>query len=208
MENLTAEKSMQNEQFDPEELLHLAVKASNADDIDKAMDYLKRAISISPNDAKAHYFLGALHAEIGMFDRAIADMTKATEIDPDFLVAYFQMGQVYITLNDVDAAEEVWKALDHLGEDNFYFLFKRGMLNVMRGNYEACIKDMKKGIELNNTNESLTNDMQRLLVKAEDALALEKHSTGATVTDISSAKDSQSGTHTLSAYQQSDNDDD
>lgn len=195
---------MENEIVDVDELLHLAVKASNAHDIDKAIAYLKRAISIAPNEPKAYYFLGALHAEIGMYDRAIAEMTRATELDPDFLVAYFQIGQIHITLGDIDSAENIWKALDSLGEKNFYFLFKRGMLNFMHGDFNACIEDLREGITLNNINASLSNDMQRLFLKAEAALAAETGS----MSDTNLSGKIPIGAHDLSAYQAPDKEND
>lgn len=62
--------------LDADELLHLALNAAQANRHEEAITSLKRALDISPNDARMHYMLGAEHAQIGLHDRAVEESGK------------------------------------------------------------------------------------------------------------------------------------
>ncbi len=156
--------------LDAEELLHLALREAGNDDNDKAIAHLKRAVDLAPESAKAWYLLGALHAEIGLYDRAVEEMQKAIDLDPELPTASFQLGLLHVTAGRVDDAERAWAALDRLGDDEPLLLFKRGMLALVRDQYQACIDDLSRGIELNSFNPDLNNDMQRILDSARELL--------------------------------------
>ena len=156
--------------LDIDELMHLALHATNNNQPEKAIAYLKKIIEFDGKQGKAWYLLGALHAEIGMYARAIEEMSKAVQLEPELHTAHFQLGLLYITSAKVDEAREAWEPLDELGEENSLFLFKRGMLSLADDEFETCIGDLNKGIALNNFNANLNNDMQKIIVAAEQAL--------------------------------------
>jgi Flp pilus assembly protein TadD len=162
--------------LDSEELLHLAMQA---DSHENAIDYLKRILEISDDNGKAYYLLGAIHAEIGMYDRATEEMARAVELEPNLSTAHFQLGLLHITSSRIDEAKVAWRPLDKLGDSNPLFLFKRGMLHLVNDEFDACIDDLNKGILLNNLNEALNNDMQNIIMRAEQArdMALLKSNT-------------------------------
>ncbi len=190
---------MTNEsQLDSEELMHLAMHATSHE---QAIDYLKRILEISQENGKAYYLLAAIHAQIGMYDRATLEMTKAVELEPDLPTAHFQLGLLHITSGRVTEAERAWSPLDKLGESDPLFLFKRGMLHLINDEFDACIADLNHGIELNQLNDALNNDMQKIIVQAEQARTQQSvpPSTNAGQTS------SETGQHILlSAYQNSD----
>ncbi len=160
----------QNTALDTEELMHLALHATNQNQPEQAITHLKRVLELSPDNSKAFYLLGALHAEIGLYERAISEMSRAVELDPDLPTAHFQLGLLYVTSGLVDEAEQAWQPLDALGENEALYLFKRGMLHLIRDEFEGCIADLNKGISLNTLNDDLNNDMRRVAASAEDAL--------------------------------------
>lgn len=163
--------------LDIDELMHLALRAVNGNQDDLAIDYLKQVIERDPSNGLAYYLLGAVHAGLGMYDRAAEEMTKAIHVDPNVPpTAYFQLGLLQLTLGRIAEAEEVWQALDNRGEDDFLFLFKRGMLHLVADEFEACVHDLQRGIELNDFNEKLNVDMRKFVAKAQAAMA---HSQGA-----------------------------
>lgn len=184
--------------LDSEELMHLAIHADNPE---QAIDYLKRVLELSGDNSKAYYLLGATHAQIGMYDRAILEMSKAVELDPELSTAHFQLGLLYVTSGRVEEADQAWSALDDLGETNPLYLFKRGMLHLVKDEFDACIEDLKKGIASNQINEALNIDMQKIIVKAEEA----RNSTSNTPEATSTAMKSDGGQHILlSAYKSND----
>ena len=151
--------------LDSNELLHLAMAAAKHDRHGEAIDYLKRAIEIEPNHVKAHYFLAAEHAQIGMFDRAVEEMKKSVELDPTLHTAHFQLGLLHLTSGSVAEAISAWLPLDQLGETNALFLFKKGLECMANDQFDACREYLTKGIAANHTNPDLNADMQQVLDK-------------------------------------------
>jgi tetratricopeptide (TPR) repeat protein len=149
--------------LDAEELFHLAVAASDRNDAASAIDLLKQAIEADPTAAKAHYLLGAEHAQIGLFDRAIADMSKAVELDSELDAARFQLGLLQLTSRQPQAAEATWQPLERLGDEHFYVLFKSGLLALARDDFSTCVDLLNLGQVLNTVNAPLNRDMQRIV---------------------------------------------
>ncbi len=155
-----------------DELMHLALRAVRETRDDVAIDYLKQVIARDPSNGLAYYLLGAVHAGLGMHDRAAEEIRTAIDLDPDIPpTAHFQLGLLEVTRGHLAEAEAVWRALDGRGEDDFLFLFKRGMLHLIENDFAACIRDLQRGIELNEFDEKLNLDMRKMLVRAEAELA-------------------------------------
>lgn len=149
--------------IDSEELLHLAIRASQANKHEEAISYLKRAINNTPENGKIYYMLGAEHAEIGMYERAIEEMAKAVKFEPGLHTAHFQLGLLYITSARVKEAEEAWAPLDKLSDKDPLRLFKNGLLHLARDEFDDCVALLEKGITLNKANAALNNDMKRMI---------------------------------------------
>ena len=146
-----------------EELLHLAIDASSNEKTETAIEYLKRAIDLNPNEGRIHYMLAAEHAQIGMFNDAIEEMTRAVQMDPSLHTAHFQLGLLHLSSGRPEMAFEAWAPLDALGEDNFLYLFKSGLEHLARDEFDQCMEKLTHGIALNRLNEPLNNDMRRVI---------------------------------------------
>ena len=157
--------------LDAEELLHLAIRCSQESRHEEAIAYLKQALEDEPDNAKVRYMLGAEHAEIGMYDRAAKEMAEAVKLDSSLVAAQFQLGLLHITSGRVAEADEAWKPLERLGENNPLFLFKTGMLHLVRDEFDECISCLEKGISLNTDNAPLNKDMQRVIDNVRTAQA-------------------------------------
>lgn len=151
-----------------EELLHLALDASKKGQTESSIEYLKRAIELSPEDGRIHYMLAAEHAQIGMFNEAAQEMEHAVQLDPTLYTAHFQLGLLHLTSGRVEQATTAWAALDALSEDNFLFLFKSGLEHLVRDEFAPCIDKLKRGIELNTLNQPLNLDMQRIITDIQE----------------------------------------
>jgi tetratricopeptide (TPR) repeat protein len=178
----------QDSLLDADELLHLAIRATDDNQSDKAIEFLKQLLAVDPKHATAHYLLGAVHAGLGLYDRAIAEMSTAMELDANLPpTAAFQLGLLYMTTRRLDDARSTWSALDPLGEENPLFLFKRGMLHLAEDDFDACITDLQRGIHLNGGQDQLNRDMQGVIERAEAARAELEGTHSSTVPDTSSA---------------------
>jgi tetratricopeptide (TPR) repeat protein len=154
-------------ELDEAELLHLALHAMGNDRHEESMRLLKRTLQAFPGSAQARYLLGAEHAQIGLYDRAVADMTEAVKLDPNLAVAHFQLGLLHLTAGRIHEAEAAWLPLDRLTPDDPLRLFKSAMLHLVRDEFAACIENLRAGIARNKLNKPLNDDMRRLLADVE-----------------------------------------
>jgi lipopolysaccharide biosynthesis regulator YciM len=155
--------------LDAGELLHLGLHASQHDEPGKAIEYLKQCLDLEPQNASATYMLGALYAQIGLYDRAKETLAKAVGLEGTPVTAVFQLGLLHLTSGDVAVAASVWQRLDGLSEDNFLNLFRKGLLALAEDDFAGCVTSLQKGIAANQLNEALNDDMRRLAVSAEAA---------------------------------------
>lgn len=163
--------AMRQESLDAEELMHLALKAMRENRDSDAIGYLERGIALAPDDGTLHYLLGAMHAQAGLPKRAIDEMSQATRLAPHIEMAHFQLGLLHLTSGNVDAAVSAWGALDALDAEHPLALFKTGMLHLARDRFAECIDALRHGIARNERYPALNRDMQRVIGRAEEALA-------------------------------------
>jgi tetratricopeptide (TPR) repeat protein len=150
-------------ELDDEELLHLAIEASQAGRHGDAIQYLKEAAAKSEGNAKVRFLLGAEHAQIGLFDRAVEDMTAALRLDPELVPARFQLGLLHLVRGKPVEAVATWKPLDSLPDADPYLHFKRGLEALARDDFARCRESLTRGLALNRSNPALNRDMQRML---------------------------------------------
>lgn len=189
------------DKLEPDELMHLALHASSNNRPDEAIGLLKDLLTKTPHNANALYLLGALHAEIGMYDRAKEEISKALEYDPSLTPARFQLGLLYLTSGNVNLAGDTWSDLDELGENDCFLLFKRGLLSLAQDRFDSCIDDLSQGIALNSFNEALNKDMSRIL---EAAKKTKKEQSRVQNDPDDSANSTDSRFSLLSAYRRND----
>ena len=80
---------------EPWYLLSLVNVNINQERSDEAIDYLQKAIAVSPNDPQLHDVLGLIYESIKDIDKAIENIKKALEINPDYPEALSHMGRLY-----------------------------------------------------------------------------------------------------------------
>jgi tetratricopeptide (TPR) repeat protein len=166
-----ADPSTPNADLDTEELMHLALRANEQADTEKTIGYLKQVLSAEPENGMALYLLGAQHAQMKMYGRAIAEMEQAIEVEPNIpATAHFQLGLLYLTSGAVPESLRAWLPLDQLGENDALFLFKRGLVHLIQDEFPECIENLEKGIAVNVLYPALSIDMQKFADKARAAM--------------------------------------
>lgn len=166
--------------LDAEELMHLALRAMDAEKSEDAITYLKRALVLAPNDGRLHFLLGAIHAEIGLDERAIAELGRAAQLAPELHTAHFQLGTLLLKRGDVERAKEAWRPLDMLDRNHPLHLFKSALMRLADGDYAQCIAELKQGIARNDENEALNAEMREVLLRTEALMAAEAEAAPAT----------------------------
>ena len=82
-----------------------------------AVESLKQAIRINPDDADAHYNLGVAYGNLGLYKDAIEAYKQAIRIDPDNAAAHCNLGEVYLLIGDRNSALNEYKILKDLDID-------------------------------------------------------------------------------------------
>lgn len=145
------------------ELLHLAIEASNRERYDLSIGYLKQAIAVpGPLAAKTHFLLGTQYAQIGMYEDAERFMQLAVTFEPEFDIAVFQLGLLQLTSGKPDAAEASWQGLDFLPAGHGLNHFRRGMLALQRNALAEAETELRAGLATPLPNAPLLAEMQRI----------------------------------------------
>jgi Flp pilus assembly protein TadD len=174
-------------ELDAQELKFLAMQASRDGSPEQALMYLKHALQAAPEDGELLYLLAAEHAQIGMYDRAAEEMTRALALRPDMHTARLQLGLLHLGAARVDAATDTLRPLTTLDADDPFHHFALGLEHLMHDRFSACRRALEQGIALNHANAPLNGDMRKII----DALPADSGAQG-------------EGNVWLSAYQQDD----
>jgi tetratricopeptide (TPR) repeat protein len=160
---MTQAIDLQTSDLDSQELLQLAIQASQLDRHDQAITYLKRALEKDPTNAKLVYFLSVEHAQIGLYERAIEGMTHSLELDPSMETARLQLGLLYLTFAMAEPAQKTLQPLTLLGDTNAFGCFSRGLCHLIRDEFADCKQELQRGIAANQANSALNDDMRKIL---------------------------------------------
>ena len=76
------------------ELFEQSVQAHRAGRLDRAIEYMRRAITLSPADVALHNNLGGMLLEHGDLDTAASAFRTALAIDPGHHSALFNLGNL------------------------------------------------------------------------------------------------------------------
>ena len=108
----------------------------------RAENYLRAAISIDPNMAIAHFYMGMLQKSRGQAADAVMSFNRTIELNPSFAPAYANLGHALLLLGRVDEAmENVSKAMRISPNDGYYAVWSlfAGEIEFERGNVDAAI---------------------------------------------------------------------
>ena len=91
-----------------------AVKLINKNSYQAAIDNLLKAEKTNKKDADIYNYLGFSYRKIGNLEKASQYYNKALEISPKHKGALEYQGEMYLTLNEINKAEENLKKLDKI----------------------------------------------------------------------------------------------
>jgi hypothetical protein len=147
--------------LDTEELLHLAAHAGASGNPHAALLYLNELLEREPCHAKALHLRGAQHAQIGLFERGIAGMTSALDIEPELEFARFQLGVLLFDRNRGAEAKQHLRLL-HSSADRALKLHSQALVALIDGDRVAAVEKVEQGLAVEFGNTALTAMMRRL----------------------------------------------
>jgi tetratricopeptide (TPR) repeat protein len=95
----------------------------------------------------AHFDRGFVYADLGQWDKAIADYSKALEIDPNFADGYFDRGIAYGALGEWNKAIDDYSKAIEINPKYTNAYDNRGVAWVKLGQWDKAIADYSMAIE-------------------------------------------------------------
>jgi tetratricopeptide (TPR) repeat protein len=121
----------------------------------EALDALKKEEKNSPKDKAQNYFeIGYSYKMLTEYDEALSYLTKATSLDPNYGLAYKEIGNCYFS------KKEYQKALDNYNKyrdlkpeiNDSKFYYNKGWCENELGLFSDATMSLRKSTDLDNTN--------------------------------------------------------
>ena len=115
---------------------------------DKAIEYYKMYNSANSVDAKSHFFLAKAYKEKGDLTTSEAEYQQAVKIDPKFVDAHINLGNLYIAQEKFGPAIGAFKAA--LAADKNMIKAHYALAGAYQGNqnFEAALTSYKEFVRL------------------------------------------------------------
>ncbi len=149
--------------LDAREYLHLAINAMAREEHHAALNYIKEVLALEPENATALYLLGAEHAELGLYDRAIEEMEQALLLDSGIEMARFQLGLLYLKVDRLDDAIKAFNDVVEHSQADSLVAYASGLVALCEGDVPRAREKLALGLSGASDNPALKKDMQELL---------------------------------------------
>lgn len=106
------------------------------------VDYVRRY----PDDPDAYMTRSSLFVKLNRMPEAIADLEKVVALNPNFAVAYNQLGYYWLGQGDYSKAEEYLRRYRFLAPDQANPYDSLGELYVSTGRYQEAEENLKKAL--------------------------------------------------------------
>ena len=110
----------------------------------------ERAITLNPNYATAHHWYGSgPPLSLGEFDRAIAELKRAQQLDPLSLIINADLGSGFVTARRYDDAIAQLRKTIEMDPHFYYAHWNLGEALELKGKLREAFAEYKKAAELN-----------------------------------------------------------
>jgi tetratricopeptide (TPR) repeat protein len=165
---------------DPSVALEEGKRLLDENQTEKAIEFLRHAITLDPDLAEAHFQLGIAYALLEMqyeqegrpveeetantnggtrktrseraFERAVKAYEKWIDANPKYDVAYYNLGRTYSKLMKDEEAEKAFKEAVKIKPDDSEYQTELGAILIKLAKYREAIEPLKKAIELDPEN--------------------------------------------------------
>ncbi len=136
---------------DPQYQYNLGLFFLNQNNLDEAMKYLDKSLSINPQYYLAWNAVGLVHSMRGDLEESVKAFEKCLAIDPQFTEARNNLGMLYQEMNLLDKAEiEYRKAVQDLNYQSRELpYFNLAKLYVLQERLEDAFENIQKAVQIN-----------------------------------------------------------
>lgn len=155
--------------------------------LEEGKDYAERAVEADPENARAHFWQGAIIGELGQEEGIMSSLAsvepmqealeKSIDLNPDFPPAHDAMAQLYseapgwpVSIGDDEKALEHRKKSVELASDNSQYLWRLYENYRELGREDEAQKTLEDILNLSEKNDYVREDVAAYKEKAEAAL--------------------------------------
>jgi len=128
-------------------------------DARQAVPLLEEVIRQTPNKAKGYALLGAAYYFDKQTERAVAEFTRALQLDPKNVDALNDLGVVYLDRGNGGEALKWFNAAITAAPQHADAHINRGLLYQSAGQIEPAIQDFRAAIAIDSTRPEAHNDL-------------------------------------------------
>lgn len=148
--------------LDSEEYLHLAINATESNDHHAALTYLHQALGITPENADALLLLGAVYAELGLMDRAIATLEECLSLNEEMEMAAIQLALLYIaTGRENEARPNINRVLGKSSDAQLQALAE-ALEHMLNQNNPAAVESLDEALAIKSSNSPLRQTIKTI----------------------------------------------
>ncbi|WP_273047937.1 tetratricopeptide repeat protein [Pseudoalteromonas sp.] len=136
--------------------------------IDERFTKLNQAIASHPESTELYFLLASHYVETQENDQAISAFERSLELDPNNLIARYQVTFLALMLNHEALFLTHSDILLTIEKTSHFYDFTIGLREFAAGNFKDAITHFEHGLSLNSTNSSLRENIKQLIELAKD----------------------------------------
>jgi tetratricopeptide (TPR) repeat protein len=145
---------------------------------------------------QSHVDKGITLYNAGAYEQAIAEFTKAIELDPNLAIAYYNRGLAYLKLEQYNQSLADFNKTIELKPDMGEAWSAKGVVLEKLGNYEGALDAYNKALQINPNDQIAKNNKRRLPIVYTGWFGLETTTTE-TQHDIKITRTAKGTTYTV-----------
>ncbi len=130
--------------------------------------FLAASLSLYSQNAKQFYKAGESFVEAGNYTEAIAQFTKAIEINPDYVQAYIARAKANQSINELQKASDDYKRALVFQNDDEELYFDAANVNYKLKNYQEALDLVNKSLAISSKYEEAYRLLSQIQLATED----------------------------------------
>ena len=122
----------------------------------------EKAIKVYPNFIQGLSNLGAVLNKLGHPEAAIPHLKKTLELNPEFAIASFNLGNSQFALNHFEEAQRSYERSAELGLDFLSMHWKLYKIHLTRKAYQSAAKELQIILQMDPLNEEAQKKLSEL----------------------------------------------
>jgi tetratricopeptide (TPR) repeat protein len=135
----------------------------------------RNALKVDPAHAEGHFELGALLMRRGDIKRGFGEITRATDLRPDWAQARFQLAKYYALYRDMTSAKTHLRILREQSPNSFETRYLAASIALGESDLETAEKELEKIIEKEPNRAQSYIDLGDIFVRKRDFKGAELH---------------------------------